>query len=53
MSEQLLRRSGHEVALYTVRDGRMYLLWEDGYPQHFLDPFEGCRWTPTCPACTR
>ncbi|WSB51622.1 SpoIIE family protein phosphatase [Streptomyces cellulosae] len=42
VSEQLLPAFGaHEVALYTVRDGRMYLLWEDGYPQHFLDPFEG------------
>ncbi|MEU1083003.1 SpoIIE family protein phosphatase [Streptomyces sp. NPDC005908] len=42
VSEQLLPAFGAtEVALYTVRDGRMYLLWEDGYPQHFLDPFEG------------
>ncbi|MFE1263041.1 SpoIIE family protein phosphatase [Streptomyces albogriseolus] len=42
VSEQLLPAFGaQEVALYTVRDGRMYLLWEDGYPQHFLDPFEG------------
>ncbi|MEV5422437.1 SpoIIE family protein phosphatase [Streptomyces cellulosae] len=42
VSEQLLPAFGaQEVALYTVRDGRMYLLWESGYPQHFLDPFEG------------
>ncbi|MEV5183645.1 SpoIIE family protein phosphatase [Streptomyces werraensis] len=42
VSEQLLPAFGaQEVALYTVRDGRMYLLWENGYPQHFLDPFEG------------
>ncbi|MGA5518215.1 SpoIIE family protein phosphatase [Streptomyces pseudogriseolus] len=42
VSEQLLPAFGaQEVALYTVRDGRMFLLWEDGYPQHFLDPFEG------------
>ncbi len=54
VSEQLLPAFGaQEVALYTVRDGRMYLLWEDGYPQHFLDPFEGCRWRRTCPGCTR
>src|SRR5690606_20379060 len=28
-------------ALYTVSDGRMYLLWESGYPEGFLDRFEG------------
>lgn len=42
VSEQLLPGFGaQEIALYTVRDGRMYLLWESGYPEHFLDPFEG------------
>ncbi|MFD3625314.1 SpoIIE family protein phosphatase [Streptomyces sp. NPDC058698] len=42
VAEQLLPGFGaQEIALYTIRDGRMYLLWESGYPQHFLDPFEG------------
>ncbi|CAL9363988.1 hypothetical protein SUDANB15_00713 [Streptomyces sp. enrichment culture] len=42
VSEQLLPAFGaQEVALYTVRDNRMYLLWEAGYPEGFLDPFEG------------
>ncbi|MGW2753273.1 PP2C family protein-serine/threonine phosphatase, partial [Streptomyces sp. NPDC001273] len=42
VAEQLLPGLGaQEIALYTIRDGRMYLLWESGYPQHFLDPFEG------------
>ncbi|WP_037836354.1 MULTISPECIES: SpoIIE family protein phosphatase [unclassified Streptomyces] len=42
VSEQLLPAFGaREFALYTVREGRMYLLWESGYPEGFLDPFEG------------
>ncbi|WP_431986467.1 SpoIIE family protein phosphatase [Streptomyces griseoflavus] len=42
VAEQLLPGFGaQEIALYTIRDGRMYLLWESGYPRHFLDPFEG------------
>ncbi|MER7406149.1 SpoIIE family protein phosphatase [Streptomyces sp. NPDC000070] len=42
VSEQLLPAFGvRELALYTVRDGRMYLLWESGYPEGFLAPFEG------------
>ncbi|MFF5370258.1 SpoIIE family protein phosphatase [Streptomyces sp. NPDC013187] len=42
VSEQLLPAFGaRELALYTVRDGRMYLLWESGYPEGFLTPFEG------------
>ncbi|WP_309058439.1 SpoIIE family protein phosphatase [Streptomyces sp.] len=42
VSEQLLPAFGaHELALYTVRDSRMYLLWESGYPEGFLAPFEG------------
>ncbi|MFF8815251.1 PP2C family protein-serine/threonine phosphatase [Streptomyces pactum] len=32
---------GHELALYLVRDRRMYLAWESGYPEGFLDSFEG------------
>ncbi|MFI9822561.1 SpoIIE family protein phosphatase [Streptomyces sp. NPDC052013] len=42
VSEQLLPAFGaQELALYAVSDGRMYLLWESGYPEGFLDPFEG------------
>ncbi|MEU3092038.1 SpoIIE family protein phosphatase [Streptomyces massasporeus] len=42
VAEQLLPAFGaRELALYTVRDGRMYLLWESGYPEGFLTPFEG------------
>ncbi|MEV5935823.1 SpoIIE family protein phosphatase [Streptomyces sp. NPDC052079] len=42
VAERLLPGFGaQEIALYTVREGRMYLLWESGYPRHFLDPFEG------------
>ncbi|GAA3506347.1 SpoIIE family protein phosphatase [Streptomyces prasinosporus] len=42
VAEQLLPAFGaREIALNTVRDGRMYLLWESGYPEGFLDPFEG------------
>ncbi|KUJ66433.1 phosphatase [Streptomyces albus subsp. albus] len=32
---------GHELALYLVHDGRMHLVWESGYPEGFLDRFEG------------
>lgn len=42
VAEQLLPAFGaQEIALYTIRDNRMYLLWESGYPEHFLDHFEG------------
>ncbi|MEU3892221.1 SpoIIE family protein phosphatase [Streptomyces sp. NPDC029041] len=42
VSEQLLPAFGaRELALYTVHEGRMYLLWESGYPEGFLTPFEG------------
>ncbi|MFI8192344.1 SpoIIE family protein phosphatase [Streptomyces sp. NPDC085946] len=42
VSEQLLPAFGAEqLALYTVSEGRMYLLWESGYPKDFLVPFEG------------
>ncbi|MEV5440742.1 SpoIIE family protein phosphatase [Streptomyces sp. NPDC052682] len=42
VSEQLVPAFGvQELALYTVREGRMYLLWESGYPEGFLLPFEG------------
>ncbi|MFF5160211.1 SpoIIE family protein phosphatase [Streptomyces sp. NPDC000348] len=42
VAEQLLPAFGaQEIALYTIRDNRMYLLWESGYPEHFLDAFEG------------
>ncbi|MFC5637103.1 SpoIIE family protein phosphatase [Streptomyces bullii] len=42
VSERLLPAFGvAELALYTVREGRMYLLWESGYPEGFLRPFEG------------
>ncbi|WP_431042435.1 SpoIIE family protein phosphatase [Streptomyces sp. P1-3] len=32
---------GHELALYLVRNKRMFLAWESGYPEGFLDRFEG------------
>ncbi|MFC9682346.1 SpoIIE family protein phosphatase [Streptomyces sp. NPDC056948] len=42
VSEQLLPAFGaRELALYTVREGRMYLQWESGYPEGFLTQFEG------------
>ncbi|MFD3825559.1 SpoIIE family protein phosphatase [Streptomyces sp. NPDC058625] len=42
VAEQLLPAFGaRELALYTVRDERMYLLWESGYPKDFLNAFEG------------
>ncbi|MFF8034681.1 SpoIIE family protein phosphatase [Streptomyces sp. NPDC016626] len=42
VAEQLLPAFGaQEIALYTIRDGRMHLLWESGYPRGFLDRFEG------------
>jgi PAS domain-containing protein/GAF domain-containing protein len=42
VAEQLLPAFGaQEIALYTIRDSRMHLLWESGYPEHFLDGFEG------------
>ncbi|WP_051767452.1 SpoIIE family protein phosphatase [Streptomyces sp. NRRL S-37] len=42
VAEQLLPAFGaQEIALYTIRDNRMHLLWESGYPEHFLDGFEG------------
>ncbi|GAA3194734.1 SpoIIE family protein phosphatase [Streptomyces virens] len=42
VAEQLLPAFGaQEIALYLIREGRMHLLWESGYPEHFLDRFEG------------
>ncbi|MFH8365814.1 SpoIIE family protein phosphatase [Streptomyces sp. NPDC018031] len=42
VADQLLPMfGGHELALYLVRDRRMYLAWESGYPEGFLDRFEG------------
>ncbi|MFC7845453.1 SpoIIE family protein phosphatase [Streptomyces sp. NPDC057382] len=42
VAEQLLPAFGvRELALYAVHEGRMYLLWESGYPEGFLTPFEG------------
>ncbi|MFF7313874.1 SpoIIE family protein phosphatase [Streptomyces sp. NPDC008137] len=42
VAEQLLPAFGaRELALYTVREGRMYLQWESGYPEGFLTQFEG------------
>ncbi|WP_354644075.1 PP2C family protein-serine/threonine phosphatase [Kitasatospora camelliae] len=32
---------GQEMALYLARGGRMHLIAESGYPDGFLDPFEG------------
>ncbi|TGB06853.1 SpoIIE family protein phosphatase, partial [Streptomyces palmae] len=32
---------GHEIALYLVHERRMHLVWESGYPEGFLDAFEG------------
>ncbi|MGP3982588.1 SpoIIE family protein phosphatase [Streptomyces sp. KR80] len=42
VAEQLLPAfGGQELALYLVRDRRMHLAWESGYPDGFLDSFEG------------
>ncbi|MEV6316053.1 SpoIIE family protein phosphatase [Streptomyces sp. NPDC051776] len=42
VAEQLLPAfGGQELALYVVRDRRLYLAWESGYPEGFLDRFEG------------
>lgn len=42
VSEQLLPAFGaRELALYAVRDERMHLLWESGFPEGFLASFEG------------
>ncbi|MFE9773238.1 SpoIIE family protein phosphatase [Streptomyces sp. NPDC005931] len=42
VADQLLPAFGaRELALYMVRDGRMHLMWESGYPEGFLSPFEG------------
>ncbi|MEU6081499.1 SpoIIE family protein phosphatase [Streptomyces sp. NPDC047108] len=42
VAEQLLPAfGGQELAMYVVRDRRMYLAWESGYPEGFLDRFEG------------
>ncbi|MEV4561011.1 SpoIIE family protein phosphatase [Kitasatospora sp. NPDC049285] len=32
---------GQELALYLAQTGRMHLVAESGYPQGFLEPFEG------------
>ncbi|MFI5530584.1 SpoIIE family protein phosphatase [Kitasatospora sp. NPDC051853] len=32
---------GQELALYLVRGGRMHLIAQSGYPDGFLEPFEG------------
>ncbi|MGW0662320.1 SpoIIE family protein phosphatase [Streptodolium elevatio] len=32
---------GQELAVYIVRDGRFHLVRQTGYPEGFLDPFEG------------
>lgn len=41
VAEQLLPAfGGQEVAIYTVRDRRLCLAWEYGYPEGFLDRFE-------------
>ncbi|MQS05233.1 SpoIIE family protein phosphatase, partial [Streptomyces alkaliterrae] len=40
--DQLLPLSGgREMAIYVVRDRRMYLARQSGYPDGFLDEFEG------------
>ncbi|GAA4967969.1 hypothetical protein GCM10023238_39890 [Streptomyces heliomycini] len=50
VAEQLLPAFGaQEIALYTIRDSRMHLLWESGYPEHFLDGFEGVPLTANLP----
>ncbi|MFI6581297.1 SpoIIE family protein phosphatase [Embleya sp. NPDC050493] len=32
---------GRELAIYIVRDKRFFLALQTGYPENFLDPFEG------------
>ncbi|MGP4003077.1 SpoIIE family protein phosphatase [Streptomyces sp. 8N706] len=42
VAEQLLPAfGGQELALYVIRDQRMHLAWESGYPEGFLEEFEG------------
>ncbi|MFF3767835.1 SpoIIE family protein phosphatase [Streptomyces sp. NPDC001922] len=42
VADQLLPAfGGQELALYVIRDGRMHLAWESGYPDGFLEEFEG------------
>ncbi|MEV7025485.1 SpoIIE family protein phosphatase [Kitasatospora sp. NPDC093558] len=45
VAEQILPAfGGHELAIYAVRDKRLHLVSQAGYPDGFLDRFEG---TPT------
>ncbi|GGO87775.1 diguanylate cyclase [Wenjunlia tyrosinilytica] len=42
VADQLLPAfGGQEVALYLISDRRMHLAWQSGYPEGFLDRFEG------------
>ncbi|AXI79882.1 SpoIIE family protein phosphatase [Peterkaempfera bronchialis] len=42
VADQLLPTfAGQEVAIYTVRERHLHLAWQSGYPEGFLDPFEG------------
>ncbi|MEV6105044.1 SpoIIE family protein phosphatase [Streptomyces sp. NPDC051940] len=40
---------GQEIAVYTVRRNRMYLTWQSGYPEDFLEQFEGVSITADLP----
>ncbi|MFF1924486.1 SpoIIE family protein phosphatase [Streptomyces sp. NPDC058221] len=42
VTEELLPAfGGRQLAIYLLREGRLYLEWETGFPQGFLDGFDG------------
>ncbi|MEU1075802.1 MULTISPECIES: SpoIIE family protein phosphatase [unclassified Streptomyces] len=41
MQELLPAFGGRRLALYLLQDRHLYLAWESGFPQGFLDPFDG------------
>jgi PAS domain-containing protein len=41
MRELLPAFGGRRLAIYLLQDRRLYLAWENGFPQGFLAPFDG------------
>ncbi|MES9810425.1 SpoIIE family protein phosphatase [Streptomyces cinereoruber] len=42
VTEELLPAfGGRQLAIYLLSDRRLYLAWETGFPQGFLEPFDG------------
>ncbi|MFG2146143.1 SpoIIE family protein phosphatase [Streptomyces sp. NPDC048696] len=41
MRELLPAFGGRRLAIYLLHERRLYLAWETGFPQGFLDPFDG------------